>query len=304
MRQGCLGVGGSDRADGDLLYWPTRPVAPEYIHQVSARERSTMKSHSASLTAFAFLSVGIVASLPGTAAGQSPQVITSTTTRPSAPIQESPTPGRYRQQGQYRGSQNSSQSNGQAWQPSYYHQNKYYQLQPSTRFIGNLSRSNLDYGGGFSYNIAPVLPAGSVGFTYGEQPAPPPPPPPPVTQVYVIQQPPPPVVVVAPMAPVAPSPPPPPPPPVSREPGKVSFSIHPTDAQVFLDDRLLGDGATLVEPLKLAPGVYVLSIEHKDFEVQRLIFDVTAEETTQVTVDLTSERGRRRSQVRSGNKIF
>ncbi len=266
-----------------------------------------MKSRKWNLAVLAILVLGIVTLLPAVAAADGahphPQAQPTISSTKVQGQQQQSFPGRYRQKGVYRGSENSHQT----WQPSYYHQKKYYQVKPMTPFTGNLSRSTYDFNaGGAFYSFAPIVPyPGYVVYQTPVQyvePEPAPPPPPPVTQVYIVQPPPP---VPAP-APAAPSPPAAPEPPASKDPGKVAFAVHPGDAKVYLDDRLLGDGRSLVDKgsLKLSPGVYVLEVEHPRYEAQRLIFGVTANETTQVAIDLTSERGRRRSRVRTGDEIF
>lgn len=267
-----------------------------------------MKSRTETFAVLAILILGIVTLLPAVAAAagdgaQPPAQRTVSTTRPQGQ-QQSSFPGRYRSRGAYRGSERANQP---PWQPSYHYQDKYYQLKPATPGTGNLSRSTYDFtGGGAFYTFgAPVVP-GYVVYQapFQQQAAPPPPPPaePPVTQVYVVQPPPP-----APQPPPVAAPPPPAPePPRSKDPGEVEFSVQPADAKVYLDDRLLGDGRSLADQgsLQLPPGVYVLEVEHPGHEPQRLIFGVNGNETTEVAVDLTSERGRRRSRVRSGDEIF
>lgn len=118
--------------------------------------------------------------------------------------------------------------------------------------------------------------------------------------VYVIQAP------AAPAAPRAPAPSPPvaaapPPAPRSTEPAPVRFSIAPADAEVYLDDEFLGTGAELgarEQPLLLRPGVYVLEVTHPDLRDQRLVFGFRSDEATDVRIDLTAERPRRRSRIR------
>lgn len=271
-----------------------------------------MKSRKWNLAVLAILVLGIVTLLPAVAAadGSRPRSKPSiSSTRTQGQPQQQSFPGRYRQRGAYRGSERATQP---PYQPSYYQENRYYQVKPATPFVGNLSRSNFDFNaGGAFYNFGPpvVTYPGYVVYQQAPvqyvEPEPEPAPPPQVTQVYVVQPPPAPAAAPAP-APAAPSPPAVPPPPASKDPGKVDFSVQPDDAKVYLDDRFLGDGRKLAEqgPLKLPRGVYVLEVEHPRYESQRLIFDVTANETTRVSIDLASERGRRRSRVRTGDEIF
>lgn len=268
-----------------------------------------MQSRKWNLAVLAILVLGIVTLLPAVAAadGSQPRSRPSISSTKTQGQPQPSFPGRYRQRGAYRGSERANQP---PYQPSYYQENRYYQVKPATPFVGNLSRSNFDFNaGGAFYNFAsPVVPyPGYVLYQAPVQyvePEPEPPPPAQVTQVYVVQPPPAPAAAPAP-APAAP-PPAAPAPPASKEPGLVDFSVQPEDAKVYLDDRFLGDGRKLAEqgPLKLPPGVYVLEVEHPRYESQRLIFDVTADETTRVAIDLTSERGRRRSRVRTGDEIF
>jgi len=118
--------------------------------------------------------------------------------------------------------------------------------------------------------------------------------------IYVVVQAPPP-----PPAPVASRPPPPaaapsaaPAPP--RGPGGLRFRVQPADAQVFLDDRLLGEGAALSgqgEAMVLDAGVYMIEVRHPDHRSERLFFGVYADTEVEVEVDLTRRDGRRRSWV-------
>lgn len=83
-------------------------------------------------------------------------------------------------------------------------------------------------------------------------------------------------------------------------PQQVVFQIVPTDAQVKLDGRKLGTGGELgsrEEPVELAPGVYILQVEHPVYKSQRLVFGVSAE-LVRVDVDLTAEDASLRARVR------
>ncbi len=120
------------------------------------------------------------------------------------------------------------------------------------------------------------------------------------------------VVVQAPPAPPAPSAPPASTPPAvspaaptaapapPRGPGGLRFRVQPADAQVFLDDRLLGEGAALsaqLEAMVLDAGVYMLEVRHPDHRSERLFFGVYADTEVEVEIDLTRRDGRRRSWV-------
>ena len=167
----------------------------------------------------------------------------------------------------------------------------------------------------YPYTVAP--PSSHV---VSEVPSPAPPPTPQPSQpIYVVQpaspQTPQPVYVVNPVDPRHPgaSPPaesptrtlppaaPEPVRPVSREPVDVTYRITPEDAQVFLDDDLLGlagdlNQGGLADTLK--PGVHVLEVIHPDHRSQRLVFGVSSAEPIEVLVDLTTERVGRRSRIR------
>lgn len=83
-------------------------------------------------------------------------------------------------------------------------------------------------------------------------------------------------------------------------PQRVVFEIQPTDALVKLDGRKLGTAAelgSLVDPLELKPGVYILQVEHPTYKSQRLVFGVSAE-LVRVEVDLTTEDASLRARVR------
>lgn len=229
-------------------------------------------------------------------------------------------PGRYRSQGQYRpeGQYRAPQppmTFQNPWSPMQYSQKKYYQVLPPGQlpgqiftgsllpsqqapFTGDLSRSNLPrHGGGFGFNVIvpmPVLPIAGVyePDVYQREP-PPPPPPAPAPQIYFVQPPPP-------SAAPPPYEPPPPAPPVSTEPGELALDVRPADAQIFLNDRLVGTGESLAAkgvPLRLRAGVYVLEARHPDFEPQRLVFGVNAEQTVRVAVDLTANQPGRRARL-------
>ncbi len=214
-------------------------------------------------------------------------------------------PGRYRAHGRYRSQGRHHHQSGQAWKPSFHHQNKFFQLKPRgipfvRPFNTALQSSRLERhkGGGHSFNIAPVLPAYAVYVPYQFEPEPEPPPPPPpqvvVVQVPQAQAPPPPPVAYE------PPPPNPPPPPVSRDPGELALAVHPADARVYVNDLFVGTGESLEakgEPLVMKGGVYVLEAEHPDYGSQRLIFAVAAHDTVYVAIDLTSELPGRRARV-------
>jgi hypothetical protein len=112
----------------------------------------------------------------------------------------------------------------------------------------------------------------------------------------------------APPPPYEPPPPPPPAPPVSTEPGELVLDVRPADAEIFLNDRLMGTGTSLAakgEPLRLRAGVYVLEARHGAFGSQRLVFGVTGEQTVRVAVDLTAQPpGRRARVVRDADADF
>lgn len=216
---------------------------------------------------------------------------------------QSSSPGRYRSHGQYRshGSQHR-----QPWRPSYHHQNKFFQLKPTgipfvRPFNTALQSTRLErFQGGYSFNIAPVLPLYTVYVPQAySEPEPPPPAPAPAPQIVVVQ---PPVMAPPPPA-VAYDPPPPSPPPaepVSREPGELALAVRPADARVHINDLFVGTGESLDakgEPLAMKPGVYVLEAEHPDLGSQRLIFAVTAAQTVYVVIDLTADRPGRRARV-------
>lgn len=81
---------------------------------------------------------------------------------------------------------------------------------------------------------------------------------------------------------------------------EVAFSIRPADAEVYLEEDLLGTGAELANretAMKLYPGVYVLEVSHPEHPPQRLVFGIGAE-PIEVAIDLTAERADRRSRIR------
>ena len=225
--------------------------------------------------------------------------------------------GKYRSKGRYRsGSTATYQQRGpyidrnlknSPWNPSYYHQNKFYQVtpqQPAGSFTGRPPHSNLHHQHGMVYNIVTPLPAvPAFGTTYTQEPAPPPPAPAP--QIYVVQPPPPP----PPPAPVYEPPPPPPPAappePESTEPGELALAVHPAGTRILINDHFVGTGESLVakgEPLVLKAGVYVLQAEHPAHSPQRLVFAVKAEDMVRVVIDLTADRAGRRARVETGSE--
>ena len=91
-----------------------------------------------------------------------------------------------------------------------------------------------------------------------------------------------------------------PPTPRPTAPMNVEFSISPRDAEVWLDDDLLGNGeqlAGLDEPMRLDPGVYVVEVTHPGHPPQRIVFGVGSK-PIEVLVDLEATTPRRRSRVR------
>ncbi|MEL7059922.1 MAG: hypothetical protein AAGN46_07850 [Acidobacteriota bacterium] len=115
-------------------------------------------------------------------------------------------------------------------------------------------------------------------------------------QAPVVLQP----VVIQPPAPTPraePEPAPQPPPrPQPTEPQRVTFELTPADATVWLDGERLGSARTL-DSLSLAPGVYILEIEHPNLSSQRLVFGIS-DEPVQVAIDLAADRPSRRTRVR------
>lgn len=125
-------------------------------------------------------------------------------------------------------------------------------------------------------------------------------------QVVVVEQsPPPPPVVVVVQAPPAAAPPVPvaPPSDAERAPprppataGSAIFTVVPTDAAVYLDDRFLGTGSDLAGSaavITLAPGVHMIEVSHPDHTIERLVFGVDGKRL-HITVDLTQTRPSRR----------
>ncbi|MEM1205673.1 MAG: hypothetical protein AAGN66_20760 [Acidobacteriota bacterium] len=130
---------------------------------------------------------------------------------------------------------------------------------------------------------------------------------PPAPRQPAPQQAPAPVVIVnqiptpQPQAPRVQAPPPLPVPPVPRstEPGPVSLSVVPADADVFLDGDSLGTAATAVGDLsELPPGVYILEVTHAEHRDQRLVFGVNGGEAVKIDIDLTATQSWRRARVR------
>ena len=127
--------------------------------------------------------------------------------------------------------------------------------------------------------------------------------------IYIVnQQPAPQVIQVpapAPQASPAPEPSYEPPPqtrepsrPRSTEPQEISIRVEPADAEIYLDDELIGTGVTVESSLSsLAPGIYVLEISHPDFSPQRLVFGVSSDPVS-ITIDLTADRPSRRARVK------
>jgi len=70
--------------------------------------------------------------------------------------------------------------------------------------------------------------------------------------------------------------------------------------RVTLRARVEGTALELTsgDPFALPPGVYVLEVTHPDFQSQRLVFGVDAEDSVHVVVDLTTDRPNRRTRVR------
>ena len=86
--------------------------------------------------------------------------------------------------------------------------------------------------------------------------------------------------------------------PRSTEPQEVSIRVEPADAEIYLDDELLGTGATVMSSLSsLAPGIYVLEISQPDFSPQRLVFGVSTDPVA-IFIDLTADRPSRRARVK------
>jgi hypothetical protein len=115
--------------------------------------------------------------------------------------------------------------------------------------------------------------------------------PPPVVERIVVREAPAPREKPEPEPPRAPKP---------TAPQRVLFEIQPADAHIKLDGRTLGTAAEIrsrEEPFQLAPGVYILQVEHPKFKAQRLVFGVSAE-LVRVEVDLTSEEPSLRARVR------
>lgn len=106
--------------------------------------------------------------------------------------------------------------------------------------------------------------------------------PPPV----IIQQAPPEREVEPPSAPVPEEPARPRP----TAPQNVHFTIAPADAFLRLDGRPLGKANELngAAPMSLAPGVYILQVEHPAHPSQRLVFGVS-ESAVRVDIDLANK---------------
>lgn len=222
----------------------------------------------------------------------------------------STSPGQYRSHGHYRSGGgihrptpfiNRDLSNS-PWNPSFHHQNKFFQVTPQS-FTGRLPHAGLVPRGGLFYNLAtpvPLLPGYGDPYFFDDEPEPPPPAAP---QIYIIQPPPPPAAPPARAETYEPPPPPPPLAPVSTEPGELALAVHPADTRILINDRFVGTGESLEakgEPLVMKPGVYVLEAEHSDFKSQRLVFAVTPNDTVRIIIDLTADRPGRRARVDDG----
>lgn len=91
-----------------------------------------------------------------------------------------------------------------------------------------------------------------------------------------------------------------PPTPKPTAPMSIELSILPREAEVYLDDELLGNGsqlASLEEPMHLDPGVYVVEVVHPGLAPQRIVFGVGSK-PIEVIVDLEASTPGRRSRVR------
>lgn len=210
------------------------------------------------------------------------------------------------------------------WQPSYYHQNKYYQVEPSplvsgsSRFSGSPYPSIFTFGGVAApystvepYAVGRPHPRPVYGgqVVYSPEPRPSEP-----IYVETTVAPPPQVIIVQQPAAPAPQARPSAPPPVapsratrSDEPGRVRLNVTPRDAVVRLDRHLLGDGdqiEALGGALELPPGVYVLEAEHTSLPSQRLVFGVSPGQSMRVTIDLSQDLVGARAQVDLGEEAW
>ena len=76
---------------------------------------------------------------------------------------------------------------------------------------------------------------------------------------------------------------------VREEPGRLSLSIDPGDASIYLDGRFLGTGdelARLHSGLIVAPGDHTLEVVRPGFDSQNVLFSVQAGEETEVEITL------------------
>lgn len=210
-------------------------------------------------------------------------------------------------------------------QPPYASKTQPFQTNPNYPSGQPIDPSTLPNIGAFRYlNVLPqpvvYLPSGTVYHSPADvlraesQPITPPQPvatTPAGAPIYIVVQPPPAPVASPPQpSPAAPRTTPLPAAPRAAEPkppqgpGGLRFEVQPADARVFLDDRLLGEGAAIsgrAQALELDAGVYMLEVSHPDHRSERLFFGVYADREVRVEVDLTRADGRRRSWVESGS---
>ena len=91
-----------------------------------------------------------------------------------------------------------------------------------------------------------------------------------------------------------------------REPGQLYLWIEQPEAAVYLDEDLLGTGeevASLDEPLQISAGVHVLSVEHRDFGAERLVFAAPSAEAILIEINLSGNRSGRKARLRSPAEV-
>ncbi len=91
-----------------------------------------------------------------------------------------------------------------------------------------------------------------------------------------------------------------------RQTGEVYLWIEQSEAAVYLDEDFLGTGeeiANLSVPLEMPSGVHVLSVEHRDYGSQRLVFASPSEEAILIEVNLSGNRNGRKARIRSPGEV-
>ncbi|MEM7349631.1 MAG: hypothetical protein AAF657_02420 [Acidobacteriota bacterium] len=91
-----------------------------------------------------------------------------------------------------------------------------------------------------------------------------------------------------------------------REPGQVYLWIEQGEAEVYLDEDFLGTGdeiTSLDDPLSVPAGVHVLSVEHRDYGAEKLVFASPADDAILIEINLSGNRSGRKARLRSPAEV-